>query len=176
MTSNGKGNKQQPRFSTNDKPDPGVNEDEVSQYAALVGNRIVGSKAEREKYGTNGLAWAGLEWRDTTDGFTYEWNGAWQRVFRARPGLIFKAGLHTIVTNGFGDFSIDFDDGQFPSGVLAAGANDADLDREGIIGLYTMRYMPEYSSATRVAFRVHAPSGAFIPSFKTRVAWWAVGN
>jgi hypothetical protein len=179
VASSSTGPKQRPKFTTNDKPDPGVNEDEVSQYAALVGNRIVGTKTERERYGTTGLAWPGLEWRDVTDGFTYEWNGSWQRQFKARTGFIYKAGLHTIGapgTNENGDFAVNFDDGSFPTGVIAAGATDADTDRDGAIGVYTCRFMPEFSSASRVAFRIHGNSGQSIKSFNTRVAWWAVGN
>jgi len=47
----------------------------VANYAALVGNRKVGTTTQRNAAQTAGapLVWEGLEWEDTTDGHTYKY-------------------------------------------------------------------------------------------------------
>lgn len=64
-----------PIFRDEDAPDPAVNPTEVAEYAATVGNRGVGTTAQRN-------AWPymkeGFAWGDTTNGNEYVVrNGAW---------------------------------------------------------------------------------------------------
>lgn len=67
-----------PIFRDEDAPDPAVNPTEVAEYAATVGNRGVGSTAQRN-------AWPymkeGFAWGDTTNGNEYVVkNGAWAEL------------------------------------------------------------------------------------------------
>lgn len=71
MTADSYGPKNQPRFDATKPPDLGVDETLVSEFAALVGNRKVGTTAERNAATTASSGkevWDGLEWEDTTLG------------------------------------------------------------------------------------------------------------
>ena len=73
-----KGPKGQPRFPATDAPDLGVDEEIVADYAAKVGNRRVGTTAERDLAASSGDVWEGLLWGDTTTGLEYKRvGGAW---------------------------------------------------------------------------------------------------
>jgi|GEM_PF-4618468 len=87
-----KGPKGQPRFPANEAPDMGVDEEILADYAAKVGNRRVGTTAERNA-ATGSDLWEGLIWGDTTDKLEYRRTaGAWarfgdiERVVNGRTG------------------------------------------------------------------------------------------
>jgi len=84
MTADSYGPKNQPRFDATKPPDLGVDETLVSEFAALVGNRKVGTTAERNSAttATSGKeVWEGLEWEDTTLGGTLvRRNGVWENA------------------------------------------------------------------------------------------------
>jgi len=87
-----KGPKGQPRFPATDAPDLGVDEEIVADYAAKVGNRRVGTTAERNAAAGADL-WEGLEWYDTTLKKTF-WNisGVWSDhpdTVQAIPTVLF---------------------------------------------------------------------------------------
>lgn len=67
-TANGPRN--QPRFDVNDDADFAADLTTVSEFAALVGNRKVGSASQRNA-AAGADVWTGLEWYDTTDGRVY---------------------------------------------------------------------------------------------------------
>lgn len=70
-----------PIFLDGDAPDPAVNPTEVAAFAAEVGTRLIGSTAQRTAYD---YAREGLEWYDTTDDFTYVYDGSgWVEKFGA---------------------------------------------------------------------------------------------
>lgn len=65
------GPRNQPQFLAGGAPDLGADENAIADYAAKVGNRRVGTTAER--LAATGLdVWEGLSWRDATDGITYD--------------------------------------------------------------------------------------------------------
>lgn len=67
------GSNGQPLFTTSDAVRIAAYLTQISNYAALVGNRKVGTTAQRLAASeTNGNAWQGLQWKDTTDGNEYE--------------------------------------------------------------------------------------------------------
>lgn len=88
MTASSFGPKGEPEFKDTDAPDVALNPTQVARYAGLVGNRRVGTTAQRnvalsESVGlqTPGV-WEGLEWRDTTDGNVYVLSsGTWVYLF-----------------------------------------------------------------------------------------------
>lgn len=76
------GTKGQPHFSASGAPAIDVDPSSVADYAALVGNVIIGTAAQRTANvvpnGSGVAVWDGLFWEDTTDGFTYKRvAGAW---------------------------------------------------------------------------------------------------
>jgi len=71
------GAKNQPQFLDAGAPDIAVDPNAVADYAAKVGNRRVGTTAERTAAAGADL-WEGLIWHDTTDGIEYKrLSGAW---------------------------------------------------------------------------------------------------
>ena len=60
------GPRKQPRFKGTGAPSTAADLNIVGDYAALVGNRKVGTTDERNTATTNGEVWPGLLWRDTT--------------------------------------------------------------------------------------------------------------
>lgn len=79
------GSHNQPQFLTNGAPELGVDENLVADYAAKVGNRRVGTTAERVA-ATGKDVWDGLVWGDTTDGLEYKYHGSQWTFF---GGLVF---------------------------------------------------------------------------------------
>ena len=76
-----RGPKGQPRFPANEAPDLGVDEEIVADYAAKVGNRRVGTTAERDLAESSGDVWEGLLWGDITDKHEYEHvGGVWKQL------------------------------------------------------------------------------------------------
>lgn len=76
------GDKGQPHFDANGSTAIDVDPTQVADYAALVGNYIIGTAAQRTANvvpGPSGKAvWDGLFWLDTTDGFLYKRvSGSW---------------------------------------------------------------------------------------------------
>jgi hypothetical protein len=71
----GYGPKGYPKFDPNGAPEPWVDLEAVGEYAARVGNRIIGTKAEREALSTSTSApnqrWLGLTYYETDTGL--EW-------------------------------------------------------------------------------------------------------
>lgn len=60
------GPRKQPQFKGTGAPATAADLNIVSNHAALVGNRKVGTTDERNTATTNGEVWTGLVWRDTT--------------------------------------------------------------------------------------------------------------
>lgn len=77
MAKDSTGIKGQPKFLDSGAPDLATDDNLVSDYAAKVGNRRVGTKAEREAAaGTD--VWEGLEWYDTTQLLPYVRRSGWK--------------------------------------------------------------------------------------------------
>ncbi|WP_152970154.1 hypothetical protein [Frigoribacterium sp. RIT-PI-h] len=71
------GSKNQPQFLDGGAPDLATDSNLVSDYAAKVGNRRVGTTAERNA-ATGKDVWEGLEWHDTTTNKVYSRiGGSW---------------------------------------------------------------------------------------------------
>lgn len=111
----GYGPKGYPKFDPNGAPEDWVDLEAVGQFAARVGNRMVGTKAEREALSTSttveGQMWNGLEFRETDTGHTYERvGGAWVRTspFSAKVSAS---------TNTFGVVTLNHDLGAVPKWV-----------------------------------------------------------
>jgi len=74
------GLKNEPQFGDLDAPDPGVNPTQAAAYAALVGNRKIGTTAQRDAL-TGKDVWEGLLFGDITTGIDYRrTGGAWLPV------------------------------------------------------------------------------------------------
>lgn len=82
MTASSYGTHGEPRFADGDAPDVALNPTQAAAYAAKVGNRRVGTTAERTA--ATGLdVWNGLLWYDTDDGSEYQRvSGVWQFRYR----------------------------------------------------------------------------------------------
>jgi hypothetical protein len=81
MTASSFGPKNEPIFADGDAPDVAVNATQAAAYAAKVGNRRVGTTAERDEAATNPReVWEGLLWFDTTLDTEFLWMGIWIRV------------------------------------------------------------------------------------------------
>jgi hypothetical protein len=83
VASESTGAKNQPYFSATGAPEIDVDPGVVSDYAAKVGNRRVGTTAERNA-ATGKDVWPGLEWYDTTEDAAYvrTSSSTWARLFR----------------------------------------------------------------------------------------------
>jgi hypothetical protein len=77
MARDSSGSKNQPQYAGTGAPADAADLSEIATYAALVGNRKVGSTAART--GSTGAdVWEGLLWGDTDDGLEYRYtSGAW---------------------------------------------------------------------------------------------------
>jgi len=77
MTATSWGPKNEPEFADGDAPDVALNPKQAAAYAGKVGNRRVGTTAERNAAAGKDL-WVGLLWGDTTDGNDYKYtSGGW---------------------------------------------------------------------------------------------------
>lgn len=88
MTKSSNGSKNQPLYANGDAPDVAVNANEVSNYAALVGNRKVLTKAQRLALAGSDV-WNGIEVWDTDDLVAYgriagAWVVLWGRAWITR--------------------------------------------------------------------------------------------
>lgn len=82
MTASSFGTKNEPKFADADAPDLAVNPTQAAAFAAKVGNRRVGTAAERIA-ATGKDLWEGLLWGDTTDGAEYRLVGVgWVRILQ----------------------------------------------------------------------------------------------
>lgn len=101
-----------PRYLDGGAPDLAVDSNELSKHIEDVGNRKVGTTAERNAAltdsGSRPQVWEGLEWYDTTTRKTYVLrNGSWTREV---SGVAFAA-----VTNANGVIVVTHDLGQIPA-------------------------------------------------------------
>lgn len=81
------GSKNQPLFDGTKAGNTAADENAISNYAALVGNRKVGTGAQRRAL-TGGDVWDGLEFYETDSGdsFIYDsGNGGWGAAFTVGP-------------------------------------------------------------------------------------------
>lgn len=71
------GTQNQPQYAGTGAPADAADLSEISNYAALVGNRKTGATSLRNA-ASGANVWEGLIWGDTTDGFDYRYtSGAW---------------------------------------------------------------------------------------------------
>lgn len=83
MARDSSGSQNQPQYSGAGGPADAADLSEIANYAAIVGNRKVGPTTHAtpnlgRTTSTGSDVWEGLMWRDTTDGFTYEYkSGGW---------------------------------------------------------------------------------------------------
>lgn len=83
------GPKKQPRFKGTGAPATAADLVIVSDFAALVGNRKVGTTTERNTATSNGEVWEGLRWKDTTLGVEFEYiSGGWVRIAWASGNVV----------------------------------------------------------------------------------------
>jgi len=114
-----KGNRGQPTFPTNEAPDLGVDEEAVSNFAAVVGTRRVGTTAERNALIAPEL-FVGLAWGDTTDGAEHKYlSGGWKRLSPTR-------GIATFTTDAAGLGAISHGLGTTPVAVSLTPAHTTD--------------------------------------------------
>ena len=84
----GYGPKGYPKYGPDSNAEVWTKLEEVGAFAAKVGNRLVGTKAQRERLSVSTTAadqaWLGVEFRETDTGVTYECVGvsplAWKRT------------------------------------------------------------------------------------------------
>lgn len=87
MARDSSGAKNQPQYAGTGAPADSADLSEIANYAAQVGNRKAGPTTHTtpslgRTTSTGADVWEGLEWEDTTDGFTYKYrSGAWVRTF-----------------------------------------------------------------------------------------------
>jgi len=86
MSADSYGTKGQPQFGANGAPAIDVDPSAVADYAALVGNHIVGTSAQRNANvvpnSSGKPVWEGLLWDDTTDLIVYRFTGgSWLPLF-----------------------------------------------------------------------------------------------
>jgi|GEM_PF-7016297 len=87
------GTKGNPQFSASGAPQVDVDPQQAGEYAAVVGNNIVGTTAQRTANvvpnGSGKAVWTGLRWFDSSLNAVFEYIGGWvrrqvMRVGRAR--------------------------------------------------------------------------------------------
>lgn len=113
----GYGVKGYPKFDPNGAPEDWVDLEAVGQYAALVGNRMAGTRAERNALSSvtteQKQRWDGLEFHETDTGLDWRYvSGAWRG---ASPWGGLKAGT----TNASGIITVAHPWGVKPETVLA---------------------------------------------------------
>lgn len=100
-----------PQFADADAPDPAVNPTQVSDYAAQVGNRLVGTTAERTAYPYDR---EGLRWYDTTLNIEFVHDGTGWVVASLQPlnatftPTRFQHGRTNVTTDATGYFTVTF--------------------------------------------------------------------
>lgn len=145
----GYGPKGYPKFDPNGAPEDWVDLGAVGAYAALVGNRRVGTAAERSLLSASTTAadqaWLGLEFHETDTGLTYRCTGtapiAWVNVTEpnvnssfAMSGTPVPARLQVrafraeVALGASGVAEVAYPGGAFPNAVLAAIVQIADAD------------------------------------------------
>ncbi|MGN8049541.1 hypothetical protein ACTJKO_07590 [Curtobacterium sp. 22159] len=128
MAADSYGNKNEPQFAGAGVPQDAADLTTVAAYAALVGNRKVGTVDQRNAVIGTKDAWEGLTWYDLTDGFTYTYkSGGWVLTFddtgwitppalagtagsaqyRRRNGLVFFQGTWTPTADSQGMFRLN---------------------------------------------------------------------
>jgi hypothetical protein len=81
MSRDTSGPKNEPQYAGTGAPADAADLSEVATYAALVGNRKVGTTIQRNAATSTTSAWEGLLWGDTTDGLEYRYtSAAWVNV------------------------------------------------------------------------------------------------
>lgn len=82
----GYGPRGEPQYLDGGAPDLAVDQNTLAKYAANVGNRKAGTKAQREAAAGQSPAagvWEGLEWQETDTGDTYvRRSGSWLLTYR----------------------------------------------------------------------------------------------
>lgn len=172
-----------PRFRDGGAPDLAVDSNLLSEQIELVGNRKVGTKAQREAAirttsSTDAPAqvWDGLEWFDTTEKQTYERiDGSWQRASRQQVLTIQGSStppadarivtkyqfFDTLRTNASGVLRANFNS-PFPNGVInmqattVAGSANNPVVNNGNYSLTGAEWAFKDTPNTVVAFWVSA--------------------
>jgi hypothetical protein len=119
MSAESLGTKGQPHFSSSGAPQIDVDPTSVADYAALVGNHIIGTTTQRTAGVVPGTAvpvWVGLLWEDTTDGNMYKCIGTntWRKL-QSAPFAI-EANVVNIVIGTVGstwNANVSFTSGTF---------------------------------------------------------------
>ena len=133
-----KGPKGQPRFPANEAPDLGVDEELLADYSALVGNRKVGTTAQRLA-ATGVDVWDGLLWGDTTDRADYKYtSGGWKVAGGIPGGVPFAMAAGTTQPRAASPGSssitdITFPTGRFSTAPLVVATNAGAVDASGFI-------------------------------------------
>jgi hypothetical protein len=108
LTATSWGTKNQPQFADGDAPDVALNPSQVADYAAKVGNRRVGTTAERVA-ATGKDVWEGLVWGDTTLGVDFRYkSGAWLQL---SPAFAMAAGAGSNANGAYA--TVNFPAGRF---------------------------------------------------------------
>lgn len=113
MALDSRGTKGQPQFSSSGVPAIDVDPSQVADYAAMVGNHIVGTTTQRLAAvvpGTSTPVWDELWWSDSTDGRVYQRiSGSWVlngkpadgvKIIRTGTSGQFSGGSWTVLNNG----------------------------------------------------------------------------
>src|SRR5680860_1147468 len=104
MTATSWGPKNEPEFADGDAPDVALNPKQAAAYAGKVGNRRVGTTAERNAAAGNDL-WVGLLWGDTTIDAEYKYTDTgWKRISSRTIAFAASTNVNGIIylTHGFG--------------------------------------------------------------------------
>jgi hypothetical protein len=155
------GSKNQPRFLATGAPETAVDLNTIGDYAAKVGNRKVGTTAERNA-ATGKDVWEGLLWGDTSEGREYRrTGGSWVRFSHRTTG-----GSVSEPTNGIGTVTVNHSLGATPAWV-------SHIDTLGGSAPYTRKVMISAKNATQIQFVV-GNNGA--PMANNQVAFeWSAG-
>jgi hypothetical protein len=173
MTADSFGSKGQPLFDSNKPPDTAVDQNLISNFAAKVGNRIVGTEDDKSKLTAAGGAWPGLQYHTTEFGFDYEYSAAdgWKRQIYSGNGLIIRSGMASVTTNANGDASIPID--AFPSTIVGAVIQDSNAALTN--GQIHTRFNLAGSRTNMLAVRFIETNGSPLENFATRVFYIACG-
>lgn len=161
MAVDSRGAKNEPQFSDSGAPDIGVDPSAVAEYAAKVGNRRVGSTAERLA-ATGADLWQGLEWYDTTENRIYEYNSGWVRLLR------FNFGYFSGSSNGSGLITVSHG---LPSTPVVAFADDDYSTTDPTFPLRKVKRVT--SSSTQIQFVLIGSTGSPLASNPVSFSWVA---
>jgi len=161
MTADGVfGFRNEPQFLATGAPDTAMDLNTVANYAGTVGNRQVGTTAQRNAASGNAV-WEGLLWGDTSDGIEYKRrNGSWVR-FSNRTASGFFVGA----TTAAGIVTVNHGLGSTPAAAIPG-------DTNGGAAAATRKVSVSALGASQIQFYV-TNNGAALATNPVQFYWFA---